>query len=257
MRAYADEAQRAGHADVARLFRRTGRTEFGDHFLHLAVMASIVNDNATNLRDAITGEDSEATTIYKGFADQAAAQGDERAAAMWRELAADEAVHRDNFQQALHALRHGGVIPAGPTVDPFEIVPGPPQSSGVTLENLFATLHGESFANAKYMAYGLKARATGQPRLKRLWFRTADVERLEHFAEAATLAGLVRGTATNLRDAIQGEISEATTIYVGYARDAWAAGDRAAARLFAELARDEAGHAAAFVAALQDLELPR
>ena len=135
--------------------------------------------------------------------------------------------------------------------------PGPPQSSGVTLENLFATMRGESFANAKYMAYGLKARATGQPRLKRLWFRTADVELLEHFAEAATLAGLVRDTATNLRDAIQGEISEATTIYVGYARDAWTAGDRAAARLFAELARDEAGHAAAFVAALQDLELPR
>ena len=80
-------------------------------------MAGIVNDNATNLRDAITGEGGEATTIYPGFADQAAAQGDQRAAAMWRELAGDEAVHRDNFQQALDALSHGGVIPAGPTVD--------------------------------------------------------------------------------------------------------------------------------------------
>jgi rubrerythrin len=102
--AYADEAQRAGHARVARLFRRTGRTEIGDHFLQLAVMAGIVNDNATNLRDAITDEGGEATTIYPGLADQAAAQGDQRAAAMWRELAGDEAVHRDNFQQALDAL---------------------------------------------------------------------------------------------------------------------------------------------------------
>ena len=148
-------------------------------------------------------------------------------------------------------------VPAGPNVTPFPITAGQPQSTGVTLENLFATLHGESFANAKYMAYGLHARDTGNGRLARLWQRTANVELMEHFAEAAMLAGLVGDTATNLRDAIKGEIDEATNVYIGYAQQAAAAGDHAAARLFAELAGDEAGHAFGFVQALQALELPR
>ena len=103
------------------------------------------------------------------------------------------------------------------------------------------------------MASGLWAHATGEWRLARLWQSTADVELLEHFAETAKFAGLVRDSATNLRDAINGEISEATDVYIRSARQAWAAGDRAAARLFAELAGDEAGHAARFVYALQEL----
>lgn len=258
--AYAQEARGAGHPAIAHLFLQTSGDEFSDHFLRLAAMAGIVGSNAQNLRDAITGEGSEATTIYPGFAAQAKAQGDQPAAELWKELAGDEALHRDAFAQALQAITHpssGVKVPAGPNVTPFPITAGQPQSTGVTLENLFATLHGESFANAKYMAYGLHARHTGNGRLAQLWQRTANVELMEHFAEAAMLAGLVGDTATNLRDAIKGEIDEATNVYIGYAQQAAAAGDHAAARLFAELAGDEAGHAFGFVQALQALELPR
>jgi rubrerythrin len=259
--AYAEQARRVGHPVVARLFARTAATEFGDHFLKVATMGGVIGGNAQNLRDAIAGEGSEHTTIYPGFAAQARARGDTAAAAMWTEFAKDEGTHLGNFEQALKAITRpssGAKVPAGPRVEPFSIVPGPPKAkSRVTLANLFTTLRGEAWANARYLADGRKAQRTGQPRLARLWRRTADIERLEHFAETATMAGLVRDTATDLRDAIRGEIGEATTVYVRYARQARAAGDRAAARLFAELARDEAGHAAAFVRVLQQLELPR
>ena len=102
----------------------------------------------------------------------------------------------------------------------------------------------------------MTAYQTGERRLAGLWQRIADVELLEHFAEAATLAGLVGETPANLRDAITGEIDEATNLYITDARQASAAGDHAAARLFAELARDEAQHALRFIDTLQQLELP-
>lgn len=138
------------------------------------------------------------------------------------------------------------------------IVPGPPKvKSGLTLANLTTTLRGEAWANARYLAYALVAQRTRQPRLAQLWRRTAEIELREHFAATAMMAGLVRDTATNLRDAIAGEINEATSVYVRDARQATQAGDRPTALLMAELARDEAGHAAAFVRALQGLELPR
>lgn len=140
-------------------------------------------------------------------------------------------------------------------MDAFPVSAGEAQSDGATLGNLFATLRGESFAHAKYMAYSMAADRNGRPRLGRLWMGTAHVELMDHFAHTAVLAGLVGDSATNLRDAIQGEVAEATDIYIGDARRAQAAGDNAAADLFSELARDEATHATDFIRALQTLEL--
>lgn len=102
--AYADQARRAGHPAIARLFTATAATEFGDHFLKVATLAGVIGDNAQNLRDAIAGEGSEHTTIYPGFAQQARAKSDLAAAAMWSEFAADEGTHLAAFQQALRAI---------------------------------------------------------------------------------------------------------------------------------------------------------
>jgi rubrerythrin len=258
--AYGQQAQNEQQRAIARLFMRTSDDELNDHFAKLAQMAGLIADNVTNLTDAINGETAESTSVYPGFANDAQAAGDTAAADFWTELAHDEGVHAAAFTQARTAIQHpfsGVRVPRPPAVDPFPIQAGPAKSTDATvLNDLSMTLHGESFANAKYTMYGIVARKTGHPRLARLWMGTANVELLEHFAEATSFAGLVQDSATNLRDAIQGEVTEATSTYITFAQQARDAGDTDAAELFSELARDEAGHAAKFIHALQDLELP-
>ena len=93
--------------------------------------------------------------------------------------------------------------------------------------------------------------------IARLFSGTAQVELREHFAGEAVLAGLVGTNAANLRDAINGETSEHTTLYPGFARQAVRDHCRAAANLFTEIAADEGMHAAAFRTALRSLTHPK
>src|SRR6516225_768485 len=64
--------------------------------------------------------------------------------------------------------------------------------SDQTLQKLSTAMHGEAFAYAKYMAFAQHARKMGNMELADLLETTAKTERLEHFAEEAKLAGLVR-----------------------------------------------------------------
>jgi rubrerythrin len=57
-------------------------------------------------------------------------------------------------------------------------------------------MHGEAFAYAKYMLFAERARQRGNAELAELLEKTAKEELLEHFAEEAGLAELVRGDAT-------------------------------------------------------------
>jgi rubrerythrin len=123
-----------------------------------------------------------------------------------------------------------------------------------TLDNLSTAMHGEAFAHAKYLLYAQHARHSGNADLAALFQRTASVERLQHFAEEAQLAGLVGSDADNLKDAIKGESYEVETMYADFARQATAAGDKAAADRFEEVRKDEMAHRDAFQAALKTLE---
>lgn len=119
-----------------------------------------------------------------------------------------------------------------------------------TQQNLLTAMHGEAFANGKYLAY---SQVAGEPSLSSLFSRTADEELNQHFAEEADLAGTVGTDAQNLQDAINGESYETTTMYPNFASEARAAGDTAASALFTEIAGDEAQHRDAFQAALDSL----
>ncbi|MBP2703912.1 rubrerythrin family protein [Microbispora sp. RL4-1S] len=257
-RAYADQAGAEGMPEVRALFNRTAADELDEHFAEQARLTGLAGTDASNLRDTIRGEGYEATTMYKGFAKQAEAAGDTAAARRFNEIAADEAGHRARFERALRAI--GGesgesAVPTDVTVKPEAIKAGLPQvSSPRTLENLRTALRGEALANAKYLLYAQQARREGRTALATLYQRTARVERAEHFAEQATLAGLVRDTRTNLREAIAGETDEGTRMYPGYARRAEAAGDGTAARVLSDTGRDELRHARAFSDALAGLE---
>jgi rubrerythrin len=101
---YADHARAHGHTEIADLFERTGNVERMEHFKEEADLAQLVGDDAANLRDAITGESYEVDTMYREFAEQAYAAGDNAAGARFEEIRRDEMRHRDAFRAALEKL---------------------------------------------------------------------------------------------------------------------------------------------------------
>ena len=111
-----------------------------------------------------------------------------------------------------------------------------------TRKNLEAAMHGEAYANLKYLAYAEKARAGGNEKLAKLFEESANVEANEHFAREADALGLAGTDAANLLDAISGEHYENTQMYVSFADQAERAGDLKAAELFRQIAADEGDH---------------
>jgi len=75
-----------------------------------------------------------------------------------------------------------------------------------TMADLSTAMHGEAFAYAKYLLYAQHARQGGNKDLAALFEETARVERLQHFAEEAQLAGLVGSDADNFGGRHQGRI---------------------------------------------------
>ncbi|WP_241787742.1 ferritin family protein [Streptomyces sp. PRh5] len=252
---FAAEADRQSYPAVAKLFRGTARTELNEHVREAAALAGTVGSNAANLRQAINGETYEHQVMYRRFAAEARADGDRAAAELFTEIAADEGRHRGAYRTALRVVTTGrGTIPAPPKADAMPVPAGPPKvKADRTKANLDASMHGEALAHAKYLLFAARARQSGNTALARLFEGTAKVELREHFAGEAVLAGLVRTTKANLRKAITGERGEATVLYPGFAKQAAAVGDTAAARFFRDTAADEAKHAAAFQRALDRL----
>jgi rubrerythrin len=244
--AYAAQARTEGHQQAGALLRRTAGVELNDHFALEAVYVGLSGTDQANLATAIAGESYEATTMYPQFEAEALADGDTVAAALFHEIAADEAAHRDLYSQALAALTGSGQTPAPPTVDPVTVPAGPAHSSGRTLANLQTALRGEAFASASYLAFARTTRQSGHPALARLFEAVSEVELSEHWAGEAGLAGVVADTGTNLATAAAGEDYEAETMYPSYAAQAAAAGDLAVARSLLEIAADEADHRDAF-----------
>jgi rubrerythrin len=101
---FAEHARQAGRHELAKLFEETARTELSEHFAEEAELAGIVGDDADNVRDAISGESYEFETMYREFAEQARAAGDDAAAERFEEVRRDEVGHRDAFKVALQQI---------------------------------------------------------------------------------------------------------------------------------------------------------
>jgi rubrerythrin len=101
---FAEHARKSGRADLADLFQRTANIERFEHFAEEAELLGLVGTDAENLRDAIAGESYEVETMYRQFAEQAAAHGDREAAERFAEVREDEMQHRDAFTAALERL---------------------------------------------------------------------------------------------------------------------------------------------------------
>ncbi len=98
---YAKHARQNGNAELANLFTKAANTERFQHFAEEAQLAGLVGSDADNLKDAIKGESYEVETMYREFAEQAAAAGDKAAADRFEEVRHDEMGHRDAFKAAL------------------------------------------------------------------------------------------------------------------------------------------------------------
>lgn len=135
--------------------------------------------------------------------------------------------------------------------------PAPPTKplAASTKANLEAAMHGEAYANLKYLRYADQAQAAGKPELAKLFRASANIEANEHFDREAQALQLGSGDARNLADAMKGEHYENVTMYVNFAKEAAAAGDTKVAAMFRQIAVDEGTHYDAYKAALA--RLPR
>ena len=124
-----------------------------------------------------------------------------------------------------------------------------------TYDNLYASVQGETNANAAYMAFAEQAAAEGYPEISRLFIATADAEMNHANDEWAVLESMgatnrpmaaaptVGSTADNLQAAFDGETYEYTVMYPGFLAEAENAGLTAAARIFRLAMRAEEVHA--------------
>ena len=103
-----------------------------------------------------------------------------------------------------------------------------------TQRNLLTAMQGEAFAYVKYMFFAEVARNNGHMALADLFEKTAHVERFEHLAEEAALAGLIGNNTANLKNAIEGESDEVDRMYREFAEQADADGDQVVAKRFSQ-----------------------
>lgn len=135
-----------------------------------------------------------------------------------------------------------------------------------TLDNLQAAYAGEGNARARYLAFAQKAEAEGYGRLASLFRAAARGEEIHagNLSDAIRHLGAkpvadlktptVKTTAENLAAAVEGEVSERDTIYAEFLKQAYADGDKDAARIFEAAKGAEAEHAKLYEQAKQNLK---
>lgn len=103
--AFARQAEKEGHAQIARLFRAAAEAETIHAHAHLANMGG-VGTTVENLKAAVKGETYEYTEMYPPMVEQAKAEG-HKARTMLDFANQAEQVHAGLFAQALEALQAG------------------------------------------------------------------------------------------------------------------------------------------------------
>ncbi|KJS39043.1 MAG: rubrerythrin [Hyphomonas sp. BRH_c22] len=101
---YAEVAEASGHPEIAKQFRDASNVEANEHFDREAYALGLGTTDAEDLQEAIAGESYEASKMYIDFANQAEADGDLKVAAMFRQIAADEATHAAGYNASLKSI---------------------------------------------------------------------------------------------------------------------------------------------------------
>lgn len=124
-----------------------------------------------------------------------------------------------------------------------------------TEANLMTAFAGESQARNKYTYYASKAKKDGFEQIAELFLETANNEK-EHAKIWFKLLhdGAVPDTATNLKDAADGENYEWTDMYAGFAKEAKEEGFDKIAYLFEAVGNIEKTHEERFLALLDNVK---
>jgi rubrerythrin len=105
---FAEVARQEGYHYIAKIFEETADNEM-QHALDEFRALDGLGSTAENLRAAIEGEDYEVKAMYPEFAEQAMAEGDKQAAALFRMVARVEEQHRDRYKKLLKMVEDGTV----------------------------------------------------------------------------------------------------------------------------------------------------
>lgn len=124
---------------------------------------------------------------------------------------------------------------------------------GTTEENLKAAFAGESQARNKYGFYAKVARKEGFNYIAKILEETSENEK-QHAKDEFKLLDGIKDTASNLKDAIEGEMYETTKMYPEFAKQAEEEGNMEAANLFRQIAKIEAEHAERYRKLLEMVE---
>lgn len=125
-----------------------------------------------------------------------------------------------------------------------------------TEKNLWDAFAGESKARNKYTYYASKAKKEGYEQIADLFTETANNEK-EHakiWFKLLQEGGEIADTATNLKDAADGENYEWTDMYANFAKVAREEGFSKIAFLFEEVAKIEKAHEERYLKLLANVE---
>lgn len=109
--AFAQRAQQDGYEQVAKLFRAAAEAETIHAHAHLRVLKG-VKATEENLREAISGENYEHTSMYPGFIEEAQKEGNKDAVRSFTFANEVEKVHEDLYKAALQAVSGKKDLPA-------------------------------------------------------------------------------------------------------------------------------------------------
>src|SRR6516162_3540590 len=98
--AFAQRALKEGKIALAEILEQTAKSE-QRHFSEAARMYGLVREDWHNLANAIVSEYAEFSQTYTQMAERAEAAGDKDVAKTFREIAAEEAKHHQDFQAAV------------------------------------------------------------------------------------------------------------------------------------------------------------
>lgn len=142
----------------------------------------------------------------------------------------------------------------------------PVGQSASTLNNLQAAFHGESNANARYLAFASKADEEGYGEVASLFRAAAKAEEIHARNHAEVIRKLggepvltldpveVKSTRENLTAAAAGEVYERDAMYPEFIEEAKRQNVTAAVRTFTLAMKVEAIHATLYLDALEKLE---
>lgn len=120
-----------------------------------------------------------------------------------------------------------------------------------TLNNLKEAFAGESQANRKYLAFAHKADQEKMPYAARIFRAAAEAETIHAHAHLRAMKG-IGTTAENLKEAIEGETYEFSSMYPPMIKDAQEEGEKSAERSMTLANEAEKVHAEMFKKALAD-----